>query len=114
MKDDTLNITCIAESIARIESYTSEGREVFSQTPMIQDAVVRNFQVMGEATKNLSSDLRTTYADVPWRKIAGFRDVLVQDYLRIGLDIVWDIIQDELPPLKPRIAQILQELNQGS
>ena len=92
MIDDSLNIACIAECIARIESYTSNGREAFDQNSMIQDAVIRNFQGIGDATKNLSEQLRARYLDVPWRNLAGFRDVLVHDYLRIDLDIVWDII----------------------
>ncbi|MBW4440406.1 MAG: DUF86 domain-containing protein [Plectolyngbya sp. WJT66-NPBG17] len=111
MIDDGLNINCIAECIARIEEYTSEGREAFEASTLIQDAVVRNFQVIGDATKNLSSEIKQAYPDVPWRRMAGFRDVLVHDYLRIDFNIVWEIIEIEIPNFKPQILEILQILN---
>lgn len=114
MTDDGLNITCIAECIARIEEYTSAGQEAFETTRMIQDAVVRNFQVIGDATKNLSSDLKQAYPDVPWRRMAGFRDVLVHDYLRIDFNLVWEIIEIELPRFKPQILEILQTFTSTS
>lgn len=114
MIDDGLNISCIAECIARIEEYTSGGQEAFEASSLIQDAVVRNFQVIGDATKNLSLELRQAYPDVPWRRMAGFRDVLVHDYLRVDFNIVWEIIEIELPNFKPQILEILQILNSTS
>lgn len=80
------------------------------QTPMIQDAVVRNFEIIGEATKRLSQDLRQAYPDIQWQQIAGLRDVLIHDYLRVDLDEVWGIIERDLPELKGKIEEILQEL----
>ncbi|MFL9815909.1 DUF86 domain-containing protein [Tolypothrix campylonemoides VB511288_2] len=56
-------------------SYTRDGKEVFLQTTIIQDAVIRNFEIIGEATKRLSPDIRGAYPDVPWQQVAGFRDV---------------------------------------
>lgn len=111
MIDDGLNMTCIAECVARIEEYTTAGQDAFAASTLIQDAVIRNFQVIGDATKNLSPELRQSYPDVPWRRMAGFRDVLVHDYLRVDLAIVWEIIEIELPSLKPKILEILQTLN---
>lgn len=88
MNNNLLYVSNIQKSIKAIESYTFDGKEVFMQTPMIQDAVIRNFEVIGEATKRLSPEFRDKYPKVPWRRIAGLRDVLIHDYLRVDLDEV--------------------------
>ena len=82
------------------------------QNRMIQDAVIRNFEVIGEATKRLSTEFREKYSEVPWRRIAGLRDVLIHDYLRIDLEEVWGIIQDYLPELKVKIQIIIQDIEE--
>jgi uncharacterized protein with HEPN domain len=102
----------IAECIERIESYTCGGREAFMQTRMIQDAVVRNFEIIGEATKRLSQELKQKNSDIQWQQIAGFRDVLIHDYIRVDLDEVWGTIERALPVLKAKIKVILQELGE--
>jgi uncharacterized protein with HEPN domain len=100
MKDDRLYLSNIKECIERIESYTCDGKEVFMQTPMIQDAVIRNFEIIGEATKRLSPELRAANPGIPWQQIAGLRDVLIHDYLKVNLNRIWGIIEDNLPELK--------------
>jgi uncharacterized protein with HEPN domain len=110
MKNNLLYVSNIQECIEAIDFYTLEGKEVFMQTRMIQDAVIRNFEVIGEATKRLSPEFRTKYPKVPWRRIAGLRDVLIHDYLRVDLDEVWGIIVNDLPNLKTAIANIIQDL----
>ena len=110
MRDEKRYLLDIAECIERTEEYTRGGKEAFIQTKMIQDAVVRNFEVIGEATKKISQDLRQNYPEVKWKKIAGFRDVLIHDYVRVDYDDVWGVIERDLSTLKENIQKILQNL----
>jgi uncharacterized protein with HEPN domain len=112
MRDNRLYLIDILESVERIQSYTEGGIEVFAQTPIIQDAVIRNFAVIGEATKRLPTDFRQRYPDIPWQKVAGLRDVLIHDYLRIDINELWGIIEQNLPELKTAVTAILQELGE--
>ncbi len=112
MTDDRLHLADIAERIQHIESYTQGGRDVFLQSPLIQDAVIRNFEVIGESVKRVSQQLRQSHPEVPWRRIAGFRDVLIHDYLGVEVNEVWNVVERNLPDLK-KISAILQELGEG-
>lgn len=109
MKSDLLYLSNIKDCIQRIESYTAEGKEKFLETPMIQDAVIRNFEIIGEATKRLSLDLKNAYPDVAWKQIAGLRDVLIHDYSKVNLDRVWGIVAQKLPQLKQTVETALRQ-----
>jgi len=110
MKEDRLYITNTLECIERIESYIAEGRDSFLQSRMVQDAVIRNFEVMGEATKRLSQELRSDNSDIPWRQMAGFRDMLIHDYSKIDVGEVWAVIDQDLPMIKPRLVELLEHV----
>lgn len=109
MKDDQLYLVHIAECIERIESYTRGSKQVFVESTLIQDAVVRNFEIIGEATKRLSQQSKNARPDVPWRRIAGLRDVLIHNYMGVDLERVWGVIEQELPGLKAAILELLAQ-----
>lgn len=77
---------------------------------MVQDAVVRNLEIVGEAAKRVSPHLRKQAPGVPWREMAGMRDKLVHDYFGVDLDLVWDVVAAELPAARTRIVELLAEL----
>ena len=85
--------------IARIEEYTNGERSRFYDSHLVQDAVIRNLQTIAESTQRLSDGIRATEPEVPWRAIAGFRNVLVHDYLEIDLEVVWSVVDQDLPKL---------------
>ena len=111
MKNKLLYLSNIKDCIENIEAYTVEGKEVFLQNRMMQDAVIRNLEIIGEATKLLSSEMRDQYPNIPWRKMAGLRDVLIHNYLRVDLEEVWMIVETNLPDLKTKINQIIIDLS---
>jgi uncharacterized protein with HEPN domain len=107
MSRDRLYLAHIREAIDRIERYTSGGRDAFMAAPMVQDAVVRNFEIIGEATKRLSAEVKARQPQVPWREVARFRDILIHDYERVDYLEVWNIVQNHLPELHRAVEALL-------
>lgn len=105
-------IADIQEAIQRILAYTQDmSWDTFLHDDRTQDAVVRNIEVIGEAAKNLSGTLRKRYPHLPWKDMAGARDRLIHHYFGINNEIVWQIVQQDLPALLPKIQGILDELS---
>ena len=104
---DELYLDHILEAIAAIERYTAGGRKAFFSDDMIQSAVVRQLEIIGEAVKNLSTELTSRETDVPWRQAARTRDLLIHGYFRIDLNIVWGIVERELSSLRENVRRIL-------
>jgi uncharacterized protein with HEPN domain len=91
MKGDKLYIDHILAAIDRIQSYTEgKTRKAFMSTPMMQDAVIRQLEIIGEATKKVSAATRKKHPDVPWKDMAGMRDRLIHEYFGVDLKAVWD------------------------
>lgn len=108
MKDDRLYLEHIRQAIERVASYTLAGREEFLRNAMIQDAVARNFEIIGEVTKRLSEAAKRRHPDIPWRRIAGFRDILIHDYMAVDASEVWNVIESHLPALRAAVDDLLQ------
>lgn len=106
MKDDRVYLLNIIECIERIQNYTSSGEAEFMKSRLIQDAVNRNLEIIGEATKRISGELKNQNKDVPWRQMAGLRDVLIHDYMGVSNKIVWNVVQNELPNLLIKIKKL--------
>lgn len=111
MSDDAGYLLSIADSIERVERYTADGRDAFHADPMVQDAVLRNLEVIGEAVKQLSDEVRAQAPDVPWRQIAGMRDKLIHDYLGVDLELVWDTVENELQRLSEAVDRLSAKLS---
>ena len=108
---DAIYVEHIAERIRRIEEAAQNGRDAFESSHVLQDAIIRNFEVIGEAVKQLSPELREAHPDVPWQRVAGFRDVLIHDYMGVDLSEVWTVIEKELPRLKRTVEEIRKEID---
>lgn len=106
MNRDQTYTAQILEAIQKIDTYTTDGKDVFLRSAMIQDAVIRNIEIIGEITKRVSPDFKSYHNEVPWRQMAGIRDVLVHDYDSIDLEIVWNVVAIELPKIKDILLDV--------
>ncbi|MEA2046305.1 MAG: DUF86 domain-containing protein [Euryarchaeota archaeon] len=108
MKDDTVYLNHILDAIDLIDEYLREvGYDEFMNNRMFQDAVIREIEIIGEATKNLSLVVRNEYPNIPWKKIAGMRDKLIHGYFGVDPDAVWETARKDIPMLREKIARII-------
>ncbi|MEW6621229.1 MAG: DUF86 domain-containing protein [bacterium] len=116
-KDDTIYLRHILDAIAKIEKYTvGIDYEIFIEDTQIQDSIIRQLEIIGEATKRFSDTFRDKYPHISWKKIAGMRDKLIHDYLGVDTDAIWDTVKDNIPDLREKVALIIEkiETNAGS
>ena len=109
MNKDRLYLESIRDCLERIAEYTAGGAQEFLTSRLIQDGGVRNLEVIGEATKNLSTGLREANPSIPLRQIAGMRDVLIHDYLKVNLSRVWLTVSTDLPDLRTTVTRLLNQ-----
>ena len=107
IKNDRVYLEHILEAIFKIENFTHKiSRFDFDGNVMIQDAVIRNIEIIGEATKKISKSFRQSHQEIPWSEMAGMRDKLIHDYLDVEIEVVWKTIEVDIPLLKEMISKL--------
>jgi uncharacterized protein with HEPN domain len=96
---DRVLLAHMRDCLARIHEYTGAQRARFDGSRLVQDAVIRNLQTLAESSQRLSSDIKATEAQIPWRELSGFRNVIVHGYLGVDLEAVWLVVEQDLPAL---------------
>ncbi|MBI2854146.1 MAG: DUF86 domain-containing protein [Chloroflexi bacterium] len=111
MKDDRVYLDHILDCLRWTSIYTAEGREAFFSDRKTQSAVLRELQIMAESAQRLSADLKRRHPEVSWQGLAGFRNVLVHDYLGIKPERIWTIIENDLPVLRSAVEDLRKTLS---
>ncbi len=111
MKDDRPYLADILQALQRIEEVGRRGREAFHADWVLQDAAIRNFEIVGEAVKRVSPGLQAAHSEIPWADLAGFRDVLIHQYFRVDMEIVWALIEQRATGLREDVARLVVALD---
>ncbi len=107
-KDYTVYLSHILDAIHNIEQYTSgQTKSQFLKAKLVQDGVIRNLEIIGEATKQIPGQIRKKHPQIEWKKIAGMRDILIHDYLGVDLERVWQVLKHRIPELEREAASII-------
>ena len=110
-RDVRVYLEDILESIAKIEAYTADmTQEQFKENEQVQDAVIRRLEIIGEAVKHIPGDIRDRHPTIPWKNIAGMRDILIHGYFGVHVERTWKVVKENLPSLKEEILVIKAEL----
>jgi len=110
-KDPKVFLAHIMESIGLIEEY-SESKTIqdFMRSKSLQDMIIRRIEIIGEAVKYLPDDIKDSHSEVPWKKVAGMRDVLIHQYFGVDIEATWDVVEKDIPELKSKLLRIQEEL----
>lgn len=112
MRSDRERLLDIAEAIENIKRYLSRGKRSFETDELFQVWVVRNLQIIGEAANRISEETQAKFPSIPWKKIIGMRHILVHGYFEIDLEIVWSVIQNDLPDLDVQVKKTLDQITE--
>src|SRR5439155_14934586 len=107
VKDDRVYLQHIRDALDDIAAYCASGRESFMTERIRQDATLRKLEIVGQAVKNLSEQTKSRQPEVPWKQIAGLRDKVIHDYFGVNLEIVWAVVDREVPKLRSAISKLL-------
>ena len=110
MNRDELYLRHVLDAIGKVERYVAVGYDEFMAASHWQDAAIRQLAVIGEAIKKISPELLGHRPDIPWRRIAGMRDVLIHDYMGVDLEAVWRVTQQELFQLRQAVEELLRKV----
>lgn len=100
----------ILDAIEKIESFTTGMTyHQFSKDDKTMYAVIRAFEIIGEATKNIPARLRRKHEGIPWKEMAGMRDKMIHEYFGVDLKVVWETVQKDIPSLKPLMVQVIEQ-----
>lgn len=112
MKEDKIYLQHVLDSIKNIENFIEDMEEKkFIKNILVQSAVIRQLEIIGEAVKKLSTDLKIRYKNIPWKDIAGLRNKLIHDYFGVDINLVWTICTKDIPELKRWISKIVKKNN---
>ena len=103
-------LTHMRDCLDRILEYTNAERSRFDASRLVQDAVIRNLQTLAESSQRLSSEIKATEPQIPWRELAGFRNVIVHGYLGVDLGAVWLVVEQDLPALTEAVNRMSTHL----
>lgn len=103
---DRVLLAHMRDCLSRILEYTNAERSRFETSRLVQDAVVRNLQTLAESSQRLSSEIKGTEPQIPWRELAGFRNVIVHGYLGVDLEAVWLVVEQDLPALTTAVNRM--------
>ncbi len=111
VKDPLILLDHVLESIELIEKYTKNKTiNDFFNSPQMQDSIMRRIEIIGEAIKNISPEIKEQYSEMPWRKVSGMRDILIYEYFGVDLELTWGVVIDDLPKLKANITKIKNKI----
>ncbi len=111
-RDDTVYLAHMLMSISKIMRY-SEGKNYsdFIQNEMLQDALIHQVQIIGEASSRVATEIKKKYKEIPWIDIKNMRNKLVHDYFGVDIDEVWKVVQKDLPDLRQQIKKVLTDID---
>jgi uncharacterized protein with HEPN domain len=109
-KEDIIYLHHIIDAIERIEEYTSGlSYDEYLKSHLVQDGVITQIEIIGEASKKLSKEIKDKVSDLPWKDIAGMRDKLIHDYMGVDIDAVWETVRKDIPDLKKKLKSIFTD-----
>lgn len=110
-RDWRFRVQDILECMDRIAEYTAGmSYEAFLDNRLVIDAVVRNLEVIGEAARHIPEEVQRQFPDIPWVEMKGMRNILIHEYFGVSLEIVWKTVQENLPPVEPKLREVLKQV----